>query len=116
MFVQDGRLRFDVGWVGATGAKTPVADGQWHHVAVAVSDQMSADNIRCFVDGRAAGGGHLNVAQHIEAGLPVRIGFGNDNFPTKQSHFVGDLDEVQWFGYALGPDAIHKIYQARGSK
>jgi len=116
MFVEDGRLRFDVGWVGFTGAETPVADGRWHHVAVVVSDQMNADNIRCFVDSREAGGGHLNIAQHNEAGLPVRIGFCNDNFPTRQSGFVGDLDEIQWFGYALGSDAIHRIYQARGSK
>ena len=26
MFIQNGRLRFDVGWVGATGAEAPVAD------------------------------------------------------------------------------------------
>ena len=113
MFVEDGRLRFDVGWVGVTGAETPVADGQWHHVAVVVSDQMNADNVRCFVDGGASGSGSLNVAQHNEAGLPLRIGFCNNNFPTKQPGFVGDLDEVQWFGYALGPDDIHKVYQRR---
>jgi hypothetical protein len=29
---------------------------------------------------------------------------------------IWSLDEVQWLGYDLGPDAIHKIYQARGSK
>jgi hypothetical protein len=109
MFVQNGRLRFDVGWVAAAGADVPVADGKWHHVAVVVSAQAESDNVQCFVDGRPSGSGRLDVAQHNEQGLPIRIGFCNDDFPVGQSGFVGDLDDVQWFGCALSPEGVSRI-------
>lgn len=113
MFVQNGRLRFDACSVGVIGAETPVADGKWHHVAVAVSALADGDNIRCYVDGRPAGSGRLDVAQYDEQGLPVRIGFCNENFPQGQSGLVGDLDEVQWFGYVLSPEAVSRIFGNR---
>jgi hypothetical protein len=47
MFIENGRLRFDVGWVGATGADTPVADSALHHVAVIVASAGSGENVRC---------------------------------------------------------------------
>jgi hypothetical protein len=116
MFVANGRLRFDVGWVGDTGAGTPVADGQWHHVAVAVAKPGAGDNVQCFVDGRQAGRGHLEVAAHPEAGLPVRIGFCNDDFPRGQSGFVGDLDEIRWYAYPVGAADLEKLYRAGKSQ
>ena len=112
MFVQNGRLRFDVGWVGATGSDAPVADGKWHHVAVAVSALNGGDNIQCFVDGRQSGSGRLNVAQHDESPLPVRLGFCNEDFPVGQSGFVGDLDEVRWYSYALKAAEVERLFQA----
>jgi hypothetical protein len=112
MFVQNGRLRFDVGWVGATGADAPVADGKWHHVAVAVSARGDGDNIQCFVNGRLSGRGRLNVAEHNEQGLPIRIGFCSDNFPPGQSGFVGDLDEVRWHPYAVKASDIEQLFLA----
>ena len=116
LFVENGRLRFDVGWVGAAGAETPVADGKWHHVAVVVSALAADDNIRCYVDGRLSGRGRLNTAQYNDERLPVRIGFCNENFPLGQSGFVGDLDDLRWYGYALGPDAVSWIYRHLLSK
>ena len=108
MFVQNGRLRFDAGWVGQTGAEAPVADGKWHHVAVVAN----RGNIQCFVDGSLSGSGRLDVATN-EEGFPIRMGFCNDNFPKPQSCFIGDLDEVQWFRYALSPEAVSQIYRTR---
>jgi hypothetical protein len=114
LFVEDGRLRFDVGWVGEMGAEAPVADGRWHHVAVTVSTAREGDNVRCFVDGRPGGSSRMEVAQHAEAGLPVRIGFCNDDFPRGGSAFVGDIDQLQWFGYALGPEAVARLVPEDG--
>ncbi len=115
MFVEDGRLKFDVGWVGVTVTDAPVADGQWHHVAVSVSTAREGHNVQCFVDGRLVGGDRMEVARHNEAGLPVRIGFCNDDYPRQQSGFVGDLDEVQWFSRALGPEEIARLHADRGA-
>jgi hypothetical protein len=114
MFVENGRLRFDVGWVGATGAETPVADGAWHHVAVAVDTVGEGDNVHCYVDGRLGGSGSLDVKGHDESRLPVRIGFCNENFPRGQSGFIGDLADVRWFGYALAPEEVRQLARARG--
>ena len=33
LFVRDGRLGFDIGWVGAVTGKAKIADGRWHNVA-----------------------------------------------------------------------------------
>ena len=109
MFVRDGRLQFDVGFVGAAGAGAPVADGQWHHVAVTVSSRSDGDNVLCYVDGRPSGSGRLDVGANKEDGLPIRIGFCNDDFPQGRSGFVGDLDEIGWYHYVLSAADIGKI-------
>lgn len=109
MFIEHGRLRFDVGWVGVIGADRPVADGAWHHVAVTVAPAGNDDNVHCFVDGRLDGSGSLDVSGTPESGLPVRIGFCNHDFPRGQSAFVGDLADIRWFSYALTAEAIREL-------
>ncbi len=111
LFVHQGRLQFDAAWVGAVGAETPVADGQWHHVAVTVSSPGGGDNVTFFVDGRPSGEGRLDVGQYDETGLPVRLGFCNDNFPPGSPGFVGDLEDLRWFSYALRPEDVQQLYR-----
>ena len=110
LFVSQGRLQFDAAWVGTIGAETIVADGQWHHVAVTVSSLGVGENATCFVDGRPSGMGRLDVGQYDETGLPVRLGFCNDNFPPGSPGFVGDLEDLRWFSYALRPEDIQQLY------
>ena len=109
LFVENGRLRFDVGWVGATGAETRVNDGRWHHVAVTVESAGTGDNVRCYVDGRLDGDGSLDVTGNDEARLPVKIGFCNEDFPRGQSAFVGDLDDLRWYACALSPAQVREL-------
>lgn len=110
LFVNQGRLQFDVAWAGTMEAQTPIADGQWHHVAVTVSTIAGGDNVVCFVDGRPAGQGRFDVGEFNESGLPVRIGFCNDDFPPGPSRFLGDIDDLRWFSYALRPEDIRELY------
>lgn len=109
LFIESGRLRFDVGWVGFISTDVPVTDGTWHHVAVTVGPNGEGDNVHCYVDGRLSGSGSLNVAAHPESGLPVRIGFCNEDFPRGQSAFSGDLADIRWFGYELTAEALGKL-------
>jgi hypothetical protein len=109
LFVDRGHLSFDAGWVGCVETATPIADGKWHHVAVSVSSGVSGDNVHCYVDGQLAGHGRLDINQHDDSKLPVRIGFCNEDFPRGQSGFEGDIDEVHWFAYALGSEAIREL-------
>jgi hypothetical protein len=113
MFVEKGRLRFDIGWAGTTTAETRVADGKWHHVAVAASMLDGIQHLQCFVDGRLAGGSNPNFGGADESQLPVRIGFCNENFPLGQSGFIGDLDDVRWYEYALSAEQIAKLASQR---
>lgn len=96
LFIRDGRLCFDVGWVGNAESPVRVADGRWHHVAVAVD----SPEIHFFVDGRPAGGGRLDVAKFDEEGLPVKIGYCNRDFPEAPG-FEGMIDDVRWYGFSI---------------
>ena len=65
--------------------------------------------MRCYVDGRLGGHGDLDVTGYAESALPVKIGFCNEDFPHGQPGFVGDLADVRWSNYALGPDEVRRL-------
>lgn len=93
-FIHDGRLGFDIGWVGAVTAKTKVADGKWHQVAL--TWQQSSRQIRLYVDGKLDGEGILSA----KAALPnsvIRIGFTTPDFPRPHSFFEGEIAEVRFY-------------------
>jgi putative heme-binding domain-containing protein len=93
-FLRNGRLGFDIGWVGAVTAKSKVNDGQWHNVAM--SWQKSERRVRLYVDGRLDGEGRLAA----KAALPnsvVRIGFTSPDFPRPATFFQGELAEVRFY-------------------
>ena len=92
--------------MGSVRSRTRVDDGRWHHVAVAVRGGSSAD---LYIDGRRAGGSRLEVARHDEAGLPLKIGYCNENFPAT-SGFVGTIDEVRWYSYALSASELEALH------
>jgi hypothetical protein len=108
--VADGHLMFDVGWVGAVESDgAALDDGQWHHVAVTVHRSDETSDIALFADGRRVGEGQLQVDRFPESGLPLKIGYCNEDFPPEQTGFVGQIRDVRWFGYALPGDMIEKL-------
>lgn len=93
-FIRDGRLAFDIGWVGAVAAKTKINDGQWHNVAM--TWQQSEHRVRLYVDGKLDGEGKLAA----KAALPnsvVRIGFTTPDFPRPATFFQGDISQVRFY-------------------
>lgn len=93
-FIRDGRLCFDIGWVGAVAAKSKVADGEWHQVAV--SWERAKQSLRLYVDGKLDGEGKLAA----KAALPksvVRIGFTSPDFPRPATFFQGEIEEVRFY-------------------
>lgn len=99
-FVRGGKLAMDIGWVGAISGGTRVADGKWHHVALAGKDNEFA----FYVDGIADGGGMLlakpDVKDHV-----LKIGYTNSNFPGS-SGFEGDIDEVRLYHKKLNTQQV----------
>ena len=93
-FLRDGRLAFDIGWVGAVSAKSKINDDRWHHVAL--TWQRSEHRVRLYVDGKLDGEGALAA----KAALPksvVRIGFTTPDFPRPATFFQGDISQVRFY-------------------
>lgn len=90
LFVRDGRLTYDIGWVGAANSKKPVNDGQWHNVAMTWDHKTARVNF--LLDGKQNGGGDLRPKADAP-GQVARIGFSAGNFPNP-SFFKGEMEHV----------------------
>lgn len=97
LFVRDGKLTFDVGWVGAVAAPTPVADNQWHHVGFTWSH--ADGTLTLFVDGQPEARAKLKPSQ-VLAQPVLRVGFGAADFPASP-RFRGRLDGLRLYQRAL---------------
>ncbi|MFO8011681.1 MAG: LamG domain-containing protein [Phycisphaerae bacterium] len=108
LFVRDGNLVFDIGWVGQTDVARDIADGKWHHVAVTIVKQ----GVHFYLDGeytRSAGLAGIGREHRLQR---FKIGFTNDDFPKRRSHFTGEIKNVVVYDYAM-PDAhVKDLYEA----
>ena len=100
-FIQDGRLTFDIGWVGAVSSKKKVNDGRWHTVAAVWT--KSNQRLQLFVDGKADGKGTLSATAALQ-GSAVRMGFASPNFPGPDSFLTGELEEVRFYQKRLSEE------------
>ncbi|QDU29100.1 Laminin G domain protein [Anatilimnocola aggregata] len=97
-FIRDGRLCFDIGWVGAVSAKTKINDGQWHNVTL--TWEQAASRVRLYVDGRLDGEGTLAAKAPLAKSV-VRIGFTTPDFPRPATFFQGEMAEVRFYAERL---------------
>lgn len=104
IFVRDGRLCYDIGWVGVIISDSLVGDGKWHHIAVT----HAGDDIRFYVDGVKDKSGRLE-SQPDPAGFAMKVGYTSANFPT-QSYYDGLIDELAIYDMALSDAEIRIIY------
>jgi putative heme-binding domain-containing protein len=102
-FVRDGRLVFDIGWVGAVTSRGRVDDDRWHDVAITYEQRSS--RVRLYVDGRPDGEGRLESAQNRQ-GHVVRLGFGAADFPAPQTYFDGQMAQVRFYDGVLSADEL----------
>ena len=93
LFLRDGRLTYDIGWLGDMEGKTRVNDGK-DHVAIL---QMDGTTARLFVDGKMEAGkrdfSKLDVDGHV-----FKIGAGADDFGGR---WDGVISNVRWWRRAL---------------
>lgn len=92
-FIRDGRLCFDIGWVGVVSSRAKVNDGRWH--AVAATWDKGDRRVRLYVDGKLDGEGTLAAKAKLPGGV-VRIGYTSPNFPS-DSYLQGELAEVRFY-------------------
>ena len=94
LFVRNGQLAFDIGWVGAVQSRRRVNNGKWHNVAV--TWEAKTEQVQLFIDGQPERSGELATQKPLRESV-LRIGFTNDNFPGPQSFFDGDLRDVRFY-------------------
>ena len=104
LFVRDGRLCFDIGWVGVVTSTRRVDDGELH--TVSVSWKAATGSTRLSIDGRTDGEGVLKPRGPAPDAV-IRLGYTAADFPQETSHFRGELLELR-FHQAFDP-------QTRGS-
>lgn len=92
-FIRNGKLCFDIGWVGAVESHKTVADGEWHDVGL--NFEAASARIQLVIDGEVDGEGTLK-APAPAAGSRVRIGYTSSNFPGPPVAFEGELEYVRF--------------------
>jgi len=101
LFVEGGRLNYDIGWVGCVTSRRRVGDGKWHHVAMTKKGAV----LRMFIDGAADQVGELAGERDVK-GHVLKIGFTCPNFPEERSGFVGEIDELRIYARPLTSEQI----------
>ena len=89
-------------------------DGNWHHL-VGVCDEANGV-ISLYVDGHLQKTNSIPTASGLfEANAPVTIGAGTANGVNDTYQFLGDLNDVAVFNYALTASNVASQYVSLGS-
>ena len=112
LFVREGTLGFDTGWIGDAGGGPELIDGDWHHLAVVSHTNEEGANQTFYVDGNIVDSTDLPFAEQPDSGL-FSIGYGSDDFPDlgdlgeqDTPNYVGFIDEVRVYRNSLLQDDI----------
>ena len=109
-FIRDGRLCFDVGWVGVIEGDRFISDGRWRHVAFS----WDADNFRVelFVDGVRETGAILEPENETKNTVTT-IGFTAEDFPA-ESWFSGYMDGLRLHRGVLEEEQLRAVASEGG--
>jgi putative heme-binding domain-containing protein len=111
LFVRNGQLAFDIGWVGAVQSRHRVNDGKWHDVAMTWNSKTEL--VQLFVDGKPDQSRELSTQKSLRKSV-LRIGFTNANFPGPQSFFDGGLRDLRFYQRLLSDAELAKTKSLPG--
>jgi putative heme-binding domain-containing protein len=105
-FVRNGRLAFDIGWVGVHHGERAIDDGQWHHVALTY--RRDSGELQFFVDGEADGRpGQLRSKANLEE-LVARVGYTAEDFP-EPSFLEGWIGQLAVYSRSLSIEELRAL-------
>ncbi len=121
LFMRNGRLGFDTGWIGDAGGGPELVDDAWHHVALVNQAIDGETRQTLYVDGNPVASSQLPFADQPDSGL-FSIGYGSGNFPDvgdlgdqDTPNYVGLIDEVRVYTQSLFQnDIVHLMQDAGG--
>ncbi len=102
LFVRDGQLCYDIGWVGVVESRRQVDDGRWHDIAMTWDRQDGV--VTLFIDGKKDAQKVLRPAQP-RSGQVVRLGFAAPDFPDP-SFFEGEIELIRFFATKLSAEQV----------
>jgi hypothetical protein len=107
-------VRNAAGLVYICGSGTsPAMDNGWHHVA-GVCDEASG-LLSLYYDGKLVSTAAVPTNSGIYAETePAYIGAGTQDGVTFSNQFIGNINDVAVFGYALSPNQIATEYSSSG--
>ena len=112
LFVREGSLGFDTGWIGDAGGGPELTDGEWHHIAIVNQASDDGSSQTFYVDGNVVASADLPFAEQPDSGL-FSIGYGSDDFPELDDlggqdtpNYVGFIDEVRVYRNSLIQDDV----------
>jgi len=112
LFLAENDLTFYAAFARLVKAEVDIYDDRWHHVAVTVGAQAGQDTITFYVDGKAiANAPNVPGSDEEGHGMPIKIGYCINGFPQGQSGFVGVIDDLRWYKYAISADMVKQIFE-----
>ncbi len=93
LFIRDGRLVFDIGWVGAVQSQRRVDDGRVHTAAVIYN--AASGQVTLVLDGRQEATRGLQAKAKV-TNHELRIGWASQNFPSTP-YLHGSIQRLQLF-------------------
>ena len=111
LWVRNGVLNIDTGWVGNVEDTENIADNKWHHITVVGIPEDSA--VHFFVDGKATAETVINLAEFPEDGFENHVFIGLDGRADGEfGVFTGIIDEFSIYDRALEEAEINQNFQA----
>ena len=104
LFIRNGILTLDIGWVGTFKGPGNVSDGKWHHAAMT----RVSNGIHFYLDGKLHSSHHCVADPSVKGLDRFKIGFTNNDFPTP-SGFKGQMKNVAVYDYAMTDAQIAEI-------
>ncbi len=101
LFLRDGRMVYDVGWLGDMEGRKRVNDGKDHVVVL----QMDGKTARLFVDGNLDAANRELMRPDVDSHV-FKIGEGTADFGGR---WDGKIANVAWWKRALSPAEVKAL-------
>ena len=112
MWVRNGVLNLDTGWVGnVEDVGNNIDDNKWHHIAVVGIPEDSV--VQYFVDGEETTEGVLNLAQFPEDDWENHVFIGLDGRADGEfGVFTGIIDEFSIYNRVLEEAEVNQNFKS----
>ena len=104
-FIRNGRLHYDIGWVGVVNSRVPVDTETWQ--TVAMTWQEDSGQVQFYAGGRLLDSRRIRPDEKL-SNCVHRIGFTNDDFP-EPSAFNGGIRNLRLYSRCLTEEELGDV-------